>query len=74
VTALAAPIISPCVKICVLDRTRGICIGCERTLNEIATWGTMEEAARDRIMTALPERKLVREAALNRISQQQQQQ
>lgn len=31
---------SPCLNVCVLDSTRS-CIGCHRTLDEIARWGRM---------------------------------
>jgi predicted Fe-S protein YdhL (DUF1289 family) len=31
---------SPCLNVCVLDATRS-CIGCHRTLDEIARWGRM---------------------------------
>jgi predicted Fe-S protein YdhL (DUF1289 family) len=36
---------SPCVKICALD-ARQVCIGCLRTLDEIASWESMGHAAR----------------------------
>jgi uncharacterized protein len=48
---------SPCVKVCVMDPHRGVCLGCCRTLDEIAGWGAMTDAERDRVMDALPERK-----------------
>jgi uncharacterized protein len=31
---------SPCMNICVLDAGK-VCIGCRRTLDEIARWGRM---------------------------------
>ena len=31
---------SPCLNVCVLDATRS-CIGCRRTLDEIARWARM---------------------------------
>ncbi len=31
---------SPCLNICVLDAHR-VCVGCGRTLDEIARWGRM---------------------------------
>ena len=34
---------SPCMNICVLDAGR-TCIGCRRTLDEIARWGRMSAA------------------------------
>jgi predicted Fe-S protein YdhL (DUF1289 family) len=32
---------SPCVGVCTVDRTRNICIGCLRTLQEIGAWRGM---------------------------------
>ncbi|MBM3396677.1 MAG: DUF1289 domain-containing protein [Betaproteobacteria bacterium] len=29
---------SPCIKVCQIDNARGVCIGCLRTLQEIADW------------------------------------
>ncbi len=49
---------SPCVKICQMDPARGLCLGCARTLDEIARWATLTEAERDRILAELPARKL----------------
>lgn len=49
---------SPCVKVCQMDPQRGLCLGCRRTLEEIARWAQMNEAERARIMEELGERKL----------------
>ena len=35
---------SPCVSICVVNPTTGLCEGCLRTLDEIAAWGQMSSA------------------------------
>ena len=35
---------SPCVSICVVHPTTGLCEGCLRNLNEIAAWGQMAGA------------------------------
>ena len=35
--------VSPCMNVCVLDANR-CCIGCRRTLDEIARWGRMSAA------------------------------
>jgi predicted Fe-S protein YdhL (DUF1289 family) len=35
---------SPCVSICVVHPTTGLCEGCLRNLNEIAAWGQMPSA------------------------------
>ena len=50
------PIKSPCVKVCAVDGQRGFCLGCGRTLPEIAGWGSMTDKQRDDIMDALPAR------------------
>ena len=47
---------SPCIKVCVIDGTADICLGCGRTLPEIARWGSMREEERLAIMATLPER------------------
>ncbi|QEE39259.1 MULTISPECIES: DUF1289 domain-containing protein [unclassified Methylobacterium] len=44
---------SPCTKVCVLDAGSGLCRGCGRTRDEIATWGGMPEARRRTIMAGL---------------------
>jgi uncharacterized protein len=47
---------SPCVKICAYQPGAGLCLGCGRTLEEIAGWTAMSDAERRRIMEALPGR------------------
>jgi hypothetical protein len=44
---------TPCIKVCAIDRLAGLCIGCGRTLDEIARWGAMEAGERSRIMAGL---------------------
>lgn len=39
-----------------MDPSSGLCVGCLRTLDEIARWGGMAEARRERVMRALPDR------------------
>jgi predicted Fe-S protein YdhL (DUF1289 family) len=51
------PIASPCINVCTLDASGSICLGCHRTIDEIATWGGMPEAERARVMAMLPARK-----------------
>ncbi len=48
--------ISPCTKICLLDDQRRLCVGCGRTLAEIAGWGSRGDAERLAIMAELPAR------------------
>jgi len=47
----AAPV-SPCMNICVLDASR-TCIGCLRTLDEIARWGRMSAAEQWQVIARL---------------------
>jgi predicted Fe-S protein YdhL (DUF1289 family) len=49
-------ILSPCVKICVIDGPSGLCAGCGRSLNEIGRWLSYSDAERRAIMKALPAR------------------
>jgi uncharacterized protein len=52
-----APAIStPCIKVCAVSGASGLCIGCGRTLKEIASWGSLDEAERRAIMDDLPRR------------------
>jgi predicted Fe-S protein YdhL (DUF1289 family) len=50
------PIRTPCVQVCTLDAESGLCLGCRRTLEEIASWARLSEAERDRVMAELPGR------------------
>jgi uncharacterized protein len=45
---------SPCIKICTLDARSGLCLGCGRTIDEIARWTAMSDAERGRVMNELP--------------------
>jgi predicted Fe-S protein YdhL (DUF1289 family) len=52
-----AAVPSPCVDICRLD-AQGLCIGCRRTLGEIAEWSQATDARRLEILSALKTRAL----------------
>ncbi len=47
---------SPCIRICVVDGRTDLCLGCGRTLPEIASWGRKSEDERCAIMATLPDR------------------
>lgn len=51
-----AAIASPCNKICTLDPVSGLCLGCGRTTDEIASWSALSDDDREAIMRKLPER------------------
>ena len=50
------PIETPCIRVCEMDAAAGICVGCGRTLDEIARWGSMSRADQRAIMASLAER------------------
>ena len=50
------PVTTPCIKVCMVSGQTGLCVGCGRTLAEIAGWGGMDEAKRRAIMAELPAR------------------
>jgi predicted Fe-S protein YdhL (DUF1289 family) len=52
---------SPCIKVCQMDPQRGLCLGCRRTLDEIARWSAMSEAEREAVLRQLPQRQLADE-------------
>lgn len=51
-----SPVSSPCIKVCAVSGQSGLCIGCGRTLKEIAAWASLSEAERRAIMAELPRR------------------
>jgi hypothetical protein len=51
------PIKTPCVKVCVVDAESGLCLGCYRTLPEVAGWARFSDAERDALMAELPGRR-----------------
>lgn len=50
-------VISPCVGICRLDDKGEYCIGCLRTLPEIAAWAGAGEEFKRAVWRELPERR-----------------
>jgi predicted Fe-S protein YdhL (DUF1289 family) len=53
---------SPCVSICKMDRGSGLCIGCWRTLNEIAAWSALDDAQRRRVLQDIAARRVAARA------------
>jgi predicted Fe-S protein YdhL (DUF1289 family) len=51
------PIKTPCVKVCVVDGESGLCLGCYRTLPEVAGWAALSDLERDAILAELPARR-----------------
>jgi predicted Fe-S protein YdhL (DUF1289 family) len=56
-TTIERPLIeSPCTKVCTVDARSGLCLGCGRTVNEIASWTAMSSSERARVMGELSAR------------------
>jgi hypothetical protein len=51
-----ASIGTPCNRTCVVHPTLRLCIGCGRSLDEIARWIGLSDDERERIMAQLPPR------------------
>jgi predicted Fe-S protein YdhL (DUF1289 family) len=47
---------SPCTNLCIMDGPTGLCIGCGRTLEEIALWAMLSDRQRQAIVAVLDER------------------
>jgi uncharacterized protein len=48
---------TPCIDICEIDAASGLCIGCGRSLEEIASWSEMSPTERRTLMAILPARR-----------------
>ena len=55
----AAGVASPCVSLCQLHETTGWCRGCLRTLDEIASWGGLDDAGKRIVLHSLRARRQV---------------
>jgi predicted Fe-S protein YdhL (DUF1289 family) len=55
---------TPCIAVCTIDPKSSLCMGCYRTLKEIARWDKMTEAERKSMQPVLDERRAADLAAL----------
>lgn len=51
------PPASPCINVCRVDATSGLCIGCCRSLDEIARWGAAAPGEKIAILAAVARRR-----------------
>ena len=51
------PIPSPCVKVCAIDPDDRVCMGCYRSLEEIAAWPRLSELEKVALNATLEERR-----------------
>lgn len=49
---------TPCIAVCFIDPKSKLCLGCGRTLPEIARWHKMDSAERLDVMATLRQRML----------------
>ena len=53
----AVPVVpSPCISVCQMDPATGWCLGCARTIDEIAAWGSLSDDAKRAVWARLPAR------------------
>ena len=57
-----APYPSPCVNICRMNETTGLCEGCMRTLDEIACWSLLDDAEKSAVWDQLAQRRAQQQA------------
>jgi predicted Fe-S protein YdhL (DUF1289 family) len=58
---MASEIPSPCTRVCAIDAATGWCAGCLRTIDEIAAWGSCDNAAKRAVWKRLPARRAERD-------------
>ena len=48
---------SPCISVCQMDQATGLCAGCLRTLDEIASWSLFSDDDKRAVWAAIPQRR-----------------
>nr|WP_061535492.1 DUF1289 domain-containing protein [Collimonas arenae] len=51
---------SPCINVCVMNAASGLCDGCQRTIDEIAAWGSASLEQKRRIWQLIRQRRAAR--------------
>jgi len=54
---LPSQVPSPCVSVCRIDEASGLCVGCLRTLDEIAAWSALDNAGKRAVWQAIAQRR-----------------
>ncbi|POR56346.1 hypothetical protein B0G62_101744 [Paraburkholderia eburnea] len=44
---------SPCINVCRMNEASGLCEGCLRTIDEIASWSTFDDEAKHAVWDAI---------------------
>ena len=50
---------SPCIDICTIDYKAGVCTGCNRTLEEITNWSSINDEQKKKILQKI-KKKLIK--------------
>lgn len=53
----SSPVPSPCVQLCRMAADDSFCVGCYRTLAEIAAWSTLSDPDRRQVVTLCAQRR-----------------
>jgi len=48
---------SPCIRICKMDNSTGLCTGCYRTIDEIADWVFLSDEEKLKLLAEIEKRK-----------------
>ncbi len=56
-SAVEGDVPSPCISLCVLLEAEGLCVGCLRTVDEIAEWSLLDATGKRAVLAALPARR-----------------
>jgi len=51
------PVASPCTSVCTMDDASGLCVGCLRTIDEIAAWSVLDDGERRDVLAAIAQRR-----------------
>ena len=60
---MPSPVPSPCVNVCRMNAASGLCEGCARTIDEIATWAALDDDAKRAVWARILLRRAPRPAA-----------
>ena len=50
---------SPCINVCRMDPASDLCVGCARTIDEIAAWSALDGADRRLVLMRIAQRRAV---------------
>lgn len=62
-TLLTQGVVSPCINVCRMDDRTGWCLGCFRTIEEIAVWSRATDDRRLQILLAVERRRFEHDPA-----------